>query len=69
VTLGNVVYIHTPYNNRQQMCQVWSNGSQGWIDKHNRLRSVLYDAGNAAIAMKRTAAKPRLDRIATLTAK
>jgi YD repeat-containing protein len=24
MTLGNGVYIHTPYNNRQQMCQVWS---------------------------------------------
>jgi RHS repeat-associated protein len=31
---GNGIYIHTPYNSRQQMCQVWSNGTQGWIDTH-----------------------------------
>jgi len=34
VTLGGVVYIHTPYNNRGQMCQVWSNGTQTLIDTH-----------------------------------
>ena len=35
VTYGNGVYIHTPYNNRQQMCQVWSQiPSQPLIDTH-----------------------------------
>ena len=34
VTYGNGVYTHTPYNNRQQMCQVWSNNSQPLIDTH-----------------------------------
>jgi RHS repeat-associated protein len=35
VTYGNGVYIHTPYNSRQQMCQVWSqNGPQVLIDTH-----------------------------------
>ena len=34
ITLGGVAYIHTPYNNRGQMCQVWSNGSQTLIDTH-----------------------------------
>jgi RHS repeat-associated protein len=34
VWYGNGVYIHTPYNNRQQMCQVWSNSTEGWIDTH-----------------------------------
>lgn len=34
VNYGDNVYIHTPYNNRQQMCQVWSSGSKGWIDTH-----------------------------------
>ncbi len=35
VNYGNGVYIHTPYNNRQQMCQVWSsNSTQVLIDTH-----------------------------------
>jgi RHS repeat-associated protein len=27
-------YIHTPYNNRQRMCQVWSNSFMGLVDTH-----------------------------------
>ena len=34
VTFGNGVYVHTPYNNRLQMCQVWAQNAQALIDTH-----------------------------------
>jgi RHS repeat-associated protein len=35
MTLGNGVYTHMPYNNRQQICQIWTyNGQQVLMDKH-----------------------------------
>lgn len=34
IYLGNIAYVHTPYNSREQMCQVWSNGTRGFIDTH-----------------------------------
>lgn len=33
IWLGNA-YIHTPYNNRQRMCQVWANSFMGLVDTH-----------------------------------
>src|SRR6185437_14222685 len=42
VTLGNGDYIHTPYNNRQQICQVWVQmPQQALIDEH-----YFYTAGS-----------------------
>jgi RHS repeat-associated protein len=46
VLLGNGVYTHTPYNNRQQICQFWTyNGQQVLMDKHYAYANS--DCGNA----------------------
>jgi RHS repeat-associated protein len=36
VTYGNGVYIHTPYNSREQMCHLWSSAANGQVlvDSH-----------------------------------
>jgi RHS repeat-associated protein len=46
MTMGNGVYTHVPYNNRQQICQVWiQNPQQTLMDKH-----YFYTAGSGYCA-------------------